>query len=109
MSKPDNSVLERHTPGPWKAGDTAIRNSAYWLLVRSEASGSTVGGAVSGNGRADANARLIAAAPELLDALKALVRACEFNGYFSTNKPGFREKSEIRDSRAAIAKAEGAT
>jgi hypothetical protein len=47
----------------------------------------------------EANARLIAAAPELLDALVAIVNAWEHGAEFGSN--------EIGDARKAIAKAEG--
>jgi hypothetical protein len=54
----------------------------------------------------DANARLIAAAPELLEALKALVACCETYPAFQkeTNQITF---GRMEAARAAIAKAEG--
>ncbi len=57
-----------HTPGPWKAHHYRIDDKDHWD-VRSED-----GTHITGWGRVtqpEANARLIAAAPEMLAALKA--------------------------------------
>jgi len=57
-----------HTPGPWTVtiGDTIAGTPAYWL---SEGSGGVVGDVQSVN---DDDARLIAAAPQMLRALQRL-------------------------------------
>ena len=80
----------KHTPGPWKAtlgisetdalrcGVTAVRGNVEYLLATIE------NGAPGDFCETEAaNARLIAAAPELLVALKGLKFACQHMlGYF---------------------------
>ena len=89
--------MSRHTPGPW---ETRL-DEPYWLRVFG-----SDGHAIAKvylddapvedyNTRQEANARLIAAAPELLQALKGVV-------YIAN-----RETVEFDAARAAIAKAEG--
>ena len=96
----------KHTPGPWR-----------WRMSRDINVRKLVGSAevpiVIRNGRwvsptADANERLIAAAPELLDALQALL-VCP-DGYCCCSdcdpgKPDPEHTGECREARAAIAKA----
>lgn len=86
--------MTKHTPGPWKYTISAKHNRPQisgkdghqiCLLWR--------------DGEMEANARLIAAAPELLEALKNLANQTvinEYNGHCFTA------------ARKAIAKAEGA-
>ena len=76
----------KHTPGPWlrmgrSIGVGAGEIATVWELL---------------DGRAIANARLIAAAPDLLDALVMMLDAYEI--------PAVRDRA-----RAAIAKATGDT
>lgn len=75
-----------HTPGPWgvKRGQSCLH------VVSADDSMHT--GCISFSGNGAANARLIAAAPELLSALKLMV---EHYG------------DPLKVARAAIAKAEG--
>ena len=83
--------MTKHTPGPWKNQHDLTRGrdpigilSADGMEVVAEAS-------------SEANAQLIAAAPDLLEALKAVQRL-----------DYFREHNGLADTvRAAIAKAEG--
>jgi hypothetical protein len=65
-----------HTPGPWTVtlGDTIAGAPAYWLI---EGAGGVVGDVQSVN--AD-DARLIAAAPQLLSALQRLTRPDDGRG-----------------------------
>ena len=70
-----------HTPGPWK-GEDSVANGFLDHLVVSEKKGDPpnhwipdVMCCLSGGGDKLANARLIAAAPELLEALEAVVNA----------------------------------
>lgn len=92
--------MSKHTPGPWKAD---LEN--YPIMVRSESEtwplvdelGDEEGCAgvfVANTGDHKANARLIAAAPDLLEACKAAL---------SDDQP------YIEKCRAAIAKATGDT
>jgi hypothetical protein len=81
----------KHTPGPWRvANGTQIRSqrdqiAKVWMMR---------------DGEGNSNARLIAAAPEMLEALKAMAEGCSF--------PADDVQRAIRDrARAAIAKATG--
>lgn len=73
-----------HTPGPWKAFGTAV----YFPGIRG-------GFDLRSCPNPEANARLIAAAPDLLDALKEVVRISD------------RKHDAWDAARAAIAKATG--
>ena len=99
-------MTTRRTPGPWKA----VRNASFWEVV-TPSPGQTLNQAngyrpsslayVWGEGekQAKANARLIAAAPDLLEALKP------FAVY---GRPGSKDV-EVGAAIAAIAKATGET
>lgn len=97
MSKQETS----HTPGPWEVFDS---HTGLWVMDSAEQ------GAICKLEwclEAEANARLIASAPEMLDALK---RLCSRFGvcYDGTPRDGTpRDGTEWREARAAIAKAEG--
>lgn len=58
--------MSKHTPGPWRVGESCrvadIKAGYNALIARVEIE--------SAGDRGDANARLIAAAPDLLEALK---------------------------------------
>lgn len=95
----------KHTPGPWEFTDNAlvgpkIDDKPIWLrpvILRSEV------------GVSDANARLIAAAPELLEALRGMMDA--YMDLCDENEPNYRSyefrQSKWEAARAAIAKATG--
>lgn len=99
MSAKDAAVVA-HTPGPWelsakegREGHRQIHKDGYSLaLVCARASSPASGPQYF---EKDANARLIAAAPDLLAALKHLMRY------------DFGESDGAKAGRAAIAKAEG--
>lgn len=78
--------MSEHTNGPWLTGEVSWNEKGE---VRYTLQGVTHACA--------ADARLIAAAPELLEALKGLVEQTAQYGH----------DEEIADARAAIAKAEG--
>lgn len=94
----------KHTPGPW----TPEFGEAY--RVRAQQDGGQVAIMMNLKGRhglagrrngdeVAANARLMAAAPELMDALKALLNYDNLGAY---------ERADVRQkARAAIAKATG--
>lgn len=91
--------MSKHTPGPWKAHF----EDAYFVtgpdlgrvaMMMNLKGAHGLGGRRSGNESA-ANARLIAAAPDLLEALKDAVRDSESPGQW------------LDEARAAIAKATG--
>lgn len=110
-----------HTPGPWDVYAGKMKNGDR---IINDSEGTPVAYAADYNQYAkdeqvDANARLIAAAPEVLSALKALVdRNPAPCGYFITKRSddaytcGRDSRicdtcAKVFDARAAIAKAEG--
>lgn len=93
-----------HTPGPWAVGFEGLRGGTYWCVSRSDAA-EEIDIHEDDNGEADA--RLIAAAPDLLAAAK------ELRATISKNEPmPFEAWNALCDevierADAAIAKAEG--
>lgn len=100
--------MSQHTPGPWQIQGEEIHSAEYVL------------GAVYGiddyseeDTEADANARLIAAAPELLQACQELIRAY-VEEYILREEVGLGDEEmemaqarAARQARTAIAKARG--
>lgn len=92
----------KHTPGPWaakpkgKLGEWHIDSAEWGIAIVAGGAGHE-----GFNGRSDENARLIAAAPELLEALKAVDRAWSSDW----SKEDCSDVSLLIG--AAIAKAEG--
>ena len=95
----------KHTPGPW----VVCRGVVHQIPVASVAmDGLKLNVAhVAGirNGEALANARLIAAAPNLLEALQDVCARLLYRGV-STNA-GHPDRTALEVARAAIAKATG--
>ena len=106
-----------HTQGPWRVIDYSSETKGFFAVVGpSEVPehicdvfpfGHRPGGIKRDLGQHAANAFLIAAAPELLEALKAIVK--EIRAYQSPecddeDAPG---AAELKTADAAIAKAEG--
>ena len=88
-------MSDKHTPGPWKIG-TPPPNGEQTVGTDQ---GLMVAVATTGAGvQTKANARLIAAAPDLLEALKGLMA-------LSDHRVDLRDAA--KDARAAIAKATG--
>jgi hypothetical protein len=85
-----------HTPGPWEAIRDAVPAGFTQFTVYAEGSGRRVATAFE----ADANAQLIAAAPELLAALIALDHDIDCYDGSTTEK-----WQSVKNARAAIAKA----
>jgi hypothetical protein len=97
----------KHTPGPWIV-KTYTPNHGCWNHWIQSKHGP------SNTDEAEANARLIAAAPELLEALKELVAEHEYRCEKLNAENGITDKWEsiipttgIIWAREAIAKAEG--
>jgi hypothetical protein len=94
-----------HTPGPWSA---SINSKP--LYTSAEIYGppngfgmvASIHASVGSDGEKLANARLIAAAPELLDALKEALANLEYLGLRDNKLPGMMQRINC-----AIAKAEG--
>ena len=110
--------MTAHTPGPWYA----IRNTSYWEVRDknrqvADTCATSCRKEPGDEERGEANARLIAAAPEMLSALKAV----EWAGQTDVAEGGYkdacpmcgegRRTGHIGDCplHAAIAKAEGRT
>ena len=95
-------MSSKHTPGPWRL-QLKDKFTDHPFVVRGEQGGFCVLGLSDEAEKADA--RLIAAAPDLLEALKNLVERIDKNGGIGEYKtdPVF----VIKYARSAIAKAEG--
>lgn len=95
--------MSAHTPGPWIAADVFVNNSPNRLIVRQAKYGGDVVSDLGDTEHANmANARLIAAAPELLAALRLMLREYEA---LSFEQPE-RWPTAAAAARAAIARAE---
>jgi hypothetical protein len=107
----------KHTPGPWEA-DNGEGYSIWSIYGRT----SLIAQAIGDSAETDANAHLIAAAPELLDALKEAIdgkvrqhsHAAHPSGLFcsvcgvNSDQAVHHPKCWVALADAAIAKAEGA-
>lgn len=89
--------MSAHTPGPW-SGKTVIA-----MTVALEECGVSLGFGSNRTEEAVANARLIAAAPELLEALKLCASVCAGE---TSDKNGLI--SALEAARSAMKKATGA-
>ena len=90
----------KHTPGPWVPEDGGGKGS--W--IKSEVNGEWAALACGSDDlTAEANADLIAAAPDLLKALKYIVAECDEDMDDDYNP----HAAPLANARAAIAKAEG--
>lgn len=93
--------MSKHTPGPWYV-DTQAKRADYIRAVGDELPGTCAVAQMCSRGgwsESNANARLIAAAPDLLEALELCLHAVKLAGWegdYSAQK-----------ARAAIAKATG--
>ena len=86
--------MSKHTPGPWVVRHVPERYNASTYCIDWSAHQEEVAEIVHG----EANARLIAAAPDLLAAAKGLLGLAERHGWLHV---------AVDAARAAIAKAEG--
>ena len=90
----------QHTPGPW----SIYFNSQDDLVIRKMFPDGQESHSIARCHSGAANARLIAAAPELLEALQRLSAQCT-----RLRLPGLTESCAERTARAVIAKATGDT
>jgi hypothetical protein len=103
--------MNAHTPGPWET------SPSDWIIRGYDAHPVTaIDYAVTPRAEADANARLIAAAPDLYEALHTLVRAINFrDASLCTQHPdglvmaSTRMEQAITSARAALAKVKETT
>lgn len=99
----------KHTPGPWSISDETARDGMRSRLIHGMPEGMLAIVRVEHQGRyyGDANARLIAAAPDLYEALSALrLQALQSSVNSPANEWGMEA---LALANAAIAKAEGRT
>src|SRR5262245_21822561 len=102
-----------HTPGPWITGkqNIAVLDGCRVNRVPISGSGQAIAGVWNGSvgkgdvSNGDANARLIAAAPELLEALQAVIRSRHWSIDFERNRT--HESLDLR--RKVIAAIDKAT
>ena len=92
-----------HTPGPWSYYAGEAQPNPYWRNYRLYVGERLVAeiGCTNAVGDGDANARLIAAAPELLAALTALVGHADLGEVDLEPE----EQAALASARAAIEKA----
>lgn len=103
--------MSKHTPGPWTVQRIDIDcGIIQWAIELPDMRVIAHTGADVSVAQDKANARLIAAAPEMLQALKEIVFEFECQ-YDTANEPeGVMEKARlkvIKQCKKAIAKAEG--
>lgn len=104
-------MAEQHTPGPWLIREFPTRGGArpqLWVMdATPDRDGKVMANAicsVTGTNPAEqANARLIAAAPEMLAACRGLLDALESMG--ALDHPDLR--SDVAATRDAVARATG--
>ena len=95
----------KHTPGPWYVGD----DGNVWRTPTADRTGTNICDMVSSVtiDETQANGRLIAAAPELLEALESFLRA----PHIGSSGPGSCtievQEFNLKAARAAIARAMG--
>ena len=96
----------KHTPGPWRVEVDTGPEAAWerkWPTIHAEKYEVVGCEGLYGDYETDmANARLIAAAPDLLDALKALTHSLDVEDLVHDD-----QRSSFAAARAAIAKATG--
>lgn len=108
-----------HTPGPWKANETPHSNNQDWVVLDSGANGHSRRVCAVYSDNAEADAHLIAAAPELLEAqtMGAELNTPDFLDWIAARLIHYGDnpnadfilslRERAKSGRAAIAKAEG--
>lgn len=81
IDKPESKAT-KHTPAPWNVNG-GMRQGIKTVYAASGSVAEMTDSKAHSNEEQEANARLIAAAPELLEALNKLVRRAEINGWAS--------------------------
>lgn len=95
-------MTTKHTPGPWQFCESELRPGRYSIYANGPVA--YCGDTTNEPGDGEANARLIAAAPELLAALD---KAESFIAGFEGDELQEGIDEMLSEIRAAIAKAEG--
>lgn len=91
--------MSKHTPGPWIIVDTQRGDAIVNALIDDESGAAMYDPIVDGGIDTEANAQLIAAAPDLLAACEAA------ESWFSGSALSAQEQVLVEQLRAAIAKA----
>ena len=95
--------MPKHTPGPWRSYGRFVATSTPDVKTDRE-----IAACETSDGRAEANARLIAAAPKMLEALKAiepwLSVAIQLEAFKECAGPNSAVRA-MRQARAAIEEA----
>lgn len=102
----------KHTPGPWSIDQNDLALRGQFLDINTDYAGVLVASVVDldyDRPECEANARLIAAAPELLESLQEILDAsdAELKGQGSDHDPECPFCSKADKARAVIAKATG--
>ena len=102
--------MSKHTPGPWQIGKNFGSVVCDTPVPGISGSDDTeyYGGHLIAESVTEANARLIAAAPELLEALRMFVVWYGRRDKHDTLLPPKMQEAELAQAMRAIAKAEGA-
>ncbi|CAB4162687.1 hypothetical protein UFOVP785_88 [uncultured Caudovirales phage] len=94
-----------HTPGPWKVSTTFIEGGQFPGIYRENAVAQwgkpAIAHAIDDDPNWEANARLIAAAPDLLDILQQIANTLN-EGIICRFEPGCRIHSKINEVIKAI-------
>lgn len=102
--------MGKHSQGPWKAvvGVRGAYATGSWIIMAGNKTVADVQTSVVGSGPEwYANARLIAAAPEMLEAARALLEGCAEDRDPTHISRVMAKIHHIEALRTAIAKAEG--
>lgn len=95
----------QHTPGPWNYSGPCEITGRYSIFHNGPLAYCADTTAKPGDG--EANARLIAAAPDLLDVLQEAVKVLDYAAFALDAPEASHFRATIADARAAIAKATG--
>ena len=96
-------MTQRHTPGPWSVEIDHHNNAPEYIRAYADGEMYDLASVLCDEtGNATANARLIAAAPDMLDVLQAIAADIENRARLGLDAPAWYTRA-----RAAIAKATG--
>ena len=92
-------MKNQHTPGPWRRGGQSITADGILTGAWKEIATVRIGSRNNWHDpEGDANARLVASSPELLDALRYMIENAEAAGW---------SEMMLFDARSAVARARG--
>ena len=107
----DTKEKHAHTPGPWHYSEVIRGRDQYYRQIRADfkiaevhACHSGVAGTKKGRAEDEANARLIAAAPEMFETMKAILAVVNDPGPIF---PGTAIGDKVREVLAKVEGGEG--